>query len=195
MKNIQKELLGFSVPVIGVVETISEAITAVGSEAGVVNDLNNQVLAHSHFTVLRRIIIKKLVELSGVKQLGETVGEDEKAKFVVTEKDAAYVARLTDQLGEEVVKSFETEIAAACSKVEVDYKPGVRGSGEGRPPAKKWLAYYDQLVKEDKLGAFCAKHGIDVNQDEDDLKNVVAFKVAEIVTAQQQELARRALDV
>lgn len=195
MKNETRELLGFKVQVTGVCETLAEVIAAAGSEQAVVNDVNNQTLAHSHFTVLRRVIIKELETRSGIKRFGETEGEGEKAKFVVTEKDAAYVARLEEEKGEDWLKSQEAEISAACAKVAVDYKPGVRGAGGSVMPAKKYLAYYDAIVAEDKLAAFCARHSINLDQDEEDLKIEVANKVKDLLAAAQAEATRKAMDV
>lgn len=190
MNTQTKELLGFNVPVVGIVETLAEAIKASGSEEAVVKDYNNNVLAHSHYTILRRIIVKKLVELTGIKQLTEKDGD----KDVISEKDAAYIARLETEIGEEELKKHEKAIAEACGAVPVDYTPGTRGSGSGSAtPAKKWLAYYDQFVVEGKLDAFCEKHGIDQSTDEETLKIAVASKAKEIVLRVQAEALKAAL--
>lgn len=191
MKTETRELLGFNVPVVGIAETLQEAISAAGSEAEVLKDLNNNVLAHSHYTILRRVIVKTLETATGVKRNGVTEGE----KFTVTEKDAVYIARLEEELGTDELKTHEAAVADACSKISVDYKPGTRGSGESRAPAKKWLAYYDQLVSESKLDLFCEKHSIDGTQAEEDLKVEVANKVKEIVTARMAAAAKEAVDV
>lgn len=191
MKTETRELLGFKVPVVGVAETMAELVTASGSEAEVVDTNNNQVFAHSHATILRRAIIKKLVELTGIKQL--TIKEGDKE--VLDEKDAAYIGRLEEELGEGALKKYEGQIASTCQAIPMDYTPGVRGSGGSAAPAKKWLAYYDQLVAEEKLDIFCQKHSIDQSVDADSLKNTVANKVREIVTAAQAEASKAALAV
>lgn len=191
MKTETRELLGFNVPVVGIAETLAEAITAAGSEAEVLKDLNNNVLAHSHYTILRRVIVKTLEQVTGVKRLTEKDGDKE----VVVEKDAAYISRLETELGEDVLKSHEAAVAAKCAEITVDYRPGTRGTGEGRSPAKKWLAYYDQLVTENKLDLFCEKNNIDASQPEEDLKVEVANRVKEIVTARMAEAAKAAMDV
>lgn len=195
MRNETRELLGFKVQVTGICDTLAEVINAVGSEEGVVNDVNNQTLAHSHFTILRRKIVAKLEELSGVKRDGEWEGEGEKKKWVVTEKDAAYVARLEETKGEEWLKLQEGILSSMCAAVPVDYKPGTRGAGGSATPAKKYLAYYDQMVAEDKLDLFCERHGIDSAQEEDALKVAVANKVKELLAAAQAEAMKKALDV
>jgi hypothetical protein len=191
MKTENRELLGYTVPVVGIVETLAEAIAAAGSEAAVVKDYNNNVLAHSHFTILRRAaVIATLVKETGIKLKTKKVGD----KDVIDEKESEYVARLESELGEETMKSFGSAIADTAAKIPVDYSPGTRGSGASATPAKKWLAYYDQLVTEDKLGAFCEKHSI-TGDDEESIKFAVANKVREIVTAKEKESARQALDV
>ena len=195
MRNETRELLGFKVQVTGICDTLAEVIKEVGSEEGVVNDVNNQTLAHSHFTVLRRKIVAKLEELSGLKRDGVFEGEGEKKKWVVTEKDAAYVARLEETKGEEWLKSQEGTLSTMCSQVPVDYKPGTRGAGGSAMPAKKYLAYYDQMVAEEKLDLFCERHGIDSSQDEEALKVAVANKVKELLAAAQAEAMKKALDV
>lgn len=195
MRNETRELLGFKVQVTGICDTLAEVIKAVGSEEGVVNDVNNQTLAHSHFTILRRKIVAKLEELSGVKREGFFEGEGEKKKWVVTEKDAAYVARLEETKGEEWLKLQEGTLSSMCAAVSVDYKPGTRGAGGSATPAKKYLAYYDQMVAEEKLDLFCERHGIDSAQEEDALKVAVANKVKELLAAAQAEAMKKALDV
>lgn len=193
MKNETRELLGFKVPVVGVVETLDEAVSAAGSTEQVVKDYNANVLAHSHFTVLRRVIVATLEKLTGVKRTGKTVGEGDAAKFTPTEKEGVYVARLEAELGEEVLQTHAQAIAAECEKIPVDYKPGVRGTGEGAAPAAKWLAYYDQLVKEGKLDRFCTKYQIDTTQDEADLKVDVANKARELVLAATKAAEQKAM--
>lgn len=201
MRNETRELLGFKVQVTGICDTLAEVINAVGSEEGVVNDVNNQTLAHSHFTILRRKIVAKLEELSGVKREGFFEGEGDKKKWVIDEKDAAYIARLEGledihgKKGEEWLKLQEGTLSTMCAGVSVDYKPGTRGAGGSATPAKKYLAYYDQMVAEDKLDLFCERHGIDSAQDEDALKVAVANKVKELLAAAQAEAMKKALDV
>lgn len=195
MKTETRELLGFNVPVVGIAETLSELIAAAGSEQVVINDCNNQTLAHSHYTILRKTIVTTLEKITGVKRLTEKQGEGDKAKEVVVEKDAAYIARLEEELGEDVLKSHEAAVAAECAKVKVDYTPGQRGEGSQQTPAKKWLAYYDQLLAEGKLDLFMQKHGIDATSDEETRKVTVANKVKDIVTAKMAEAARAAVEV
>lgn len=192
MKTENKELLGFTVPVVGIVETLSEAIEKAGSETAVLKDYVSNVLAHSHYTILRRTIVKKLVELTGIKQLTEKDGEKE----VIVEKDASYIARLQGEIGESGLKGHEAAIAAACALIPVDYTPGTRGAGGSTTPAKKWLAYYDQLVAEEKLDSFCSKYEISQEgKSEEEFKNEVANKCRELVTAAQARVAQQALDV
>lgn len=191
MKNIEKELLGFTVPVTGVCETIAELVTAAGSEEVVVNDNNNQVLAHSHFSVLRNVIVAKLEEATGVKR--KTVKNKLVEKDGDEETHGKYRARLDEELGEEVVNSYAVAIASACGAVAVDYKPGARGSGESAKPAAKWLAYWDEAVKQGKLDAYLAKFGIDTTKTEDEQKVDFANAVKKKVTAAMQAAAQTAL--
>ena len=189
MKTEVKNLLGFNVPVVGIAETLAEAVTAAQSEEAVLKDFNSNVLAHSHYTILRRVIAKTLVQLSGIKF--KTVKDGD--KDVIDETEGEYVARLESEVGEDVFKSYEQAVSDACAKVPVDYVPGTRGSGDGAKPAAKWLAYYDQLKAENKLDAFCSKHSI-VADTEDELKVAVANKVKAIVTAKMTEAAKTALN-
>lgn len=195
MKTENRELLGFSVPVVGIAETLQEAITAAGSEEAVLKDYNSNVLAHSHYSILRRLIVATLEKVTGVKRKGVTEGEGEKAKFTVTEREAEYVARLEEELGEEGLKPHEVIVREECAKVKVDYVPGKRGEGGSATPAKKWLAYYDQLITDGKLDLFCSKHGIDQTTDEETLKITVANKVKDIVSAKLAAAAKEAVDV
>jgi len=192
MKTENRELLGFNVPIVNICETLEECIAAAGSEAEVVKTYVGDVLAHSHYTVARRHIVKTLVELTGIKQLTSKVKEKE----VVTETDGEYIARLESEIGEDVLKSYEKQVAAAVGKVAVDYAPGTRGSGGSATPAKKWLAYYDALKQDEtKFSAFCSKHDIDTSSDEETLKIAVANKIKDIVSAKLALAAKEAMDV
>lgn len=178
MKSVNKEILGFNVPVSGVVETLAEAVQAAGSEERVVDLTNNYVLFHSHFGKLRTAIVKKLVELTGVKQ---EVDKDGK----IVETDQEYVSRLEDEGVQ--LEQFTDAIAALVASVPVDYTQTVRGTGEGSKIAKKWLAFYDAMVEQNKLETFCAKNKIATEGvSEEELRVIVAAKVKEIVTAAQR---------
>lgn len=192
MKTETRELLGFEVPVVGVLETLAEAHEKLGSEVEIIDTINAQVLAHSHFTILRRVIVKKVVELTGIKQLTKTEGE----KVVIIEKDAAYIARLETELGEgQLQAQYGEAIKSACAAVPVDYSPSSRGTGSSKP-AKKWLDYYDALVAQGKIDGFCSKYGITRDgKEEEAFKWEVANKCREVVTAAQQKVAQEALGV
>lgn len=191
MKTENKEILGFVVPVVGIAETLSEAITAAGSEEAVLKDFNSNVLAHSHYTILRRAIVKTLVGLTGIKQLTEKDGD----KDVVSEKDGDYLTRLRAELGEDVIENYAADIAKVCAAIKVDYTPGVRGSGNGGKPAKKWLDAVEQIIKEGKWDSLLAKSGLDVDQPEDDLKIAAANWIKDIVLAAQVAAAKTALAI
>lgn len=189
MKSEKKNLLGFDVTITGIVETLQEAISKSGSEEAVLKDYVSNVLAHSHYTIARREIMKQLETLTGIKRLTKQDGD----KIVVVEKEAEYVARLETELGEEALRKFNAQIDAAVAAIPVDYTPGTRGSGATAEPAKKWLAYYDQMVTEGKVEFYCEKWGIDPTQDEESLKFALANKVREIVTAKMKAAAADAL--
>src|SRR5690606_6043403 len=190
MKNEKREILGFKVTIVGIVENLQEAVSAAGSEEAVVSDYNANVLAHSHYTILRRNICETLEKLTGIPRLRD--GEGDKAKIV--EKEAAYIARLEDQLGEDGLAQYESQIDELSKSIPVDYKPGTRGSGSSAIPATKWLAYYDQLVEEDMLNAFIEKYSIETDgRSDEEIKYAVANKAREIVTARLREEEKKAL--
>jgi hypothetical protein len=191
MKTITKELLGFNVPVVGVCETIAELVTAAGSEEVVVNDNNNQVLAHSHFGVLRNVIVTQLEKATGVPR--KTVKNKLVEKDGEEETQGKYRARLDEELGEETVQAIQAQIAEACEKIPVDYTPGVRGSGESAMPAKKWLELYDQAVTENKVDYYVAKLGVDATLTGDELRIAFANAAKARVTAAMQAAAKNAL--
>ncbi len=194
MKNIETELLGFNVPVIGVCETLAELISAAGSEDVVVQDNNRQVLAHSHYGVLRNTIVATLEKATGVLRKTaknkNLVGKDDE-----DEKQGAYIARLSDEIGDEEVNKHADAIKAACEAIPVDYKPGTRGSGETAKPAAKWLAYWDAAKEKGELDRRLAQFGIDTTLPEDEQKVKFANAVKAKVLAKQRELEKSALDV
>lgn len=191
MKTEQREILGFTVPITGVCETLAELVSASGGEDVVVKDNNNFVLAHSHFTIVRRKIVDTLKALTGIKPQTEKQGNKE----VVTETEAEYLARLRTELGADVMDSYEGQIQTAVGAIPVDYTPGTRGSGDSAKPAKKWLDAVDQLTKDGKYDALLAKSGISTDQPADDLKVALANWIKNAVTAAQQAAAKTALSL
>lgn len=179
---------------VGVCETLPEAITAAGSEAQVIADFNMQVLAHSHYGILRNTVVKVLEDVTGIKRKTAKnkltkEGEDD-------ETHGKFVARLLLDTGmseEQLVELHGKAVGDACAKVPVDYTPGTRGSGEDAVPAKKWLAYYDQMVAENKVDFYVAKFGIDATLAGDELKYAMANAVKKKVLAAQQAAAATAL--
>jgi len=191
MKTENKEILGFTVPVVGIAETINEAITAAGSEEAVLKDFNSNVLAHSHYTILRRVIVKTLVSLTGIKLLTEKDGE----KDVVTETEGEYLARIRLELGEDIVENYSADVALACKNVPVDYTPGTRGSGATAKPAKKWLEAVEQIKKDGKWASLLAKSGISTDQPDDDQVIAAANWIKAAVAAAQASAMKSALSI
>jgi hypothetical protein len=190
-KSIKKEILGFTVLVVGVAESLKEAVELAGSEEVVLNDFNNQVLFHSHYTGLREKIVSKLAELTGIPRLTEKKGD----KDVIVEKDAEYIARLESQIGEDGLKAHESAIAELVAGIPVDYKPGTRGTGTSGVPAKKWMAVYGQLKTEGKLDAFAAKYSVTLTGDEEADTILIAHKAKEVVDAIQKAASQQAFAV
>jgi hypothetical protein len=186
MKTVNKEILGFSVGVVGVAETIPEFVEAAGSEERLVDLANNYVLFHQHFTKLRNAIVKTLVELTGIKL--ET--EEKDGKTIITETAEEYVGRLEEESANPL--QFADQVNSAVGAMPVDYKQPVRGLGTTKV-AQKWLAYYDAMVEAGKLDAFVEKHDLTLPADEEAAKIVVANKVKEIVTHAQQAALKTAL--
>lgn len=191
MKTITRELLGFEVPLNGVAETLQEIVSAAGDESRVVDLANNYVLFHVYYDTVRDKIVETLEKLSGKKL-------ERNEKNVVTEKYTEYIARLEDD--EDIKASgglaqFESQVVEAVNALNVDYTKSVRGVGDGTP-AKKWLAYVDQLVADGKLERFIEKHGLDIEGlDKDGVAVVVARKVKEVVTMAQRAALRAAADL
>ncbi len=188
MKTETRELLGFNVPIVGVVENLDEAISAAGSKEAVLKDYVNNVLAHSHFAILRRTICSTLETLTGVARIKNDKG-------TITEKESEYIARLDTQLGEAGLAAHNAAVAEACAKIAVDYTPGTRGAGSSSAtPAKKWLAVADQIFAEEKVDAFCAKFGIDRTGVSDaDLKVQIAIKFKEFIAENEKKVLASAM--
>lgn len=189
MKTLNKELLGFEVPIVGIAETLDELVAACGSKERVVDLANAYVLFHQHYTKGRNAIIDVLV-----KQTGKSMEADEKGK--VTEKDLEYVGRIEEELGPEGLVPFEAAVVAAMENLPVDYAQPVRGTGVGAVVAKKWLAAYDDLVQRGKVDAFVDKYGVDLDGlDEDGKKLAIAKKIKEEVTRAQAAAMSAATDL
>lgn len=189
MKTETKEVLGFEVPIVGIAETLAEAVTAAGSEAEVLKDFNNNVLFHSHLGILRKKIVKLLVTLTGIPLKTKTEG----TKVVVDETDGTYLARLEVEQPDFRAK-YGDDVIKACEAVKVDYTPGTRGSGDGDKPAKKWLDYVAQMRLENKLDGYVAKFELNIEgKTEEEVNVIMANEVKKRVTASMAAAAKAAL--
>ena len=195
MKNEQREILGIPIMITGICETLAEAIAAAGSEQAVLNDYNANVLAHSHYTEVRKVICAKLAEVTGIKRLTKKHGEGENAKEVFDETEAAYVDRVREELGDEMFNEQIAAVQSAVAALPVDYKPGTRGSGGATAkPAKKWIDQVDALKKAGRYDEFLAKYElVKEGMSEDDVVIAAANKVKEIVTEREKAAKQAAL--
>lgn len=183
MKQDTNEVLGFEQVLTNVPETLAEAVSLAGGEQAVLDAFIAYTTFHRHNGRSRDAIVEFLEKNTGIKPRGTGEGKD----FVRTEKDLAYSARVRSEQPEKV-KELEGSIRMLNSTV--DWTPGTRGSGK---LAAKWFAYYDKLVEDEKLDAFCTKHNIDQSLEEDALKAVVASKVKSIIEAKQRAIEKEAL--
>jgi hypothetical protein len=189
MKTLNKEVLGFDVPIVGVAEDLNELLLLSGGgsadqtpeEQEAARKLGaekvyaaaiNYVHFHSHYTKVRAKMIETLVAKSGKKQTVDKEGN-------VDEKDVEYVGRLEDELGGAgSLDQYNDDIVA--------YTQSSKGGGSGTI-GKKYLAYYDKMVEDGKLDAFVAKHSLEVEGlDEEAKKQVVGAKVKELVKAAER---------
>lgn len=182
MKQDTNEVLGFEQILTNVPETLAEAVSLAGSEQAVLDAFISYTIFHRHNGKSRDAIVEFLQKNTGIAPKGTGEGD----KFVRIEKDLAYAARVRSEASDKV-KELEPSIRMLNSTV--DWSPGTRGSGK---LAAKWFAYYDKLVEEDKLTAFCTKHNIDQSLEEDALKAVVASKVKSVIEAKQREAEKQA---
>lgn len=197
MKTLNKEVLGFDVPIVGVAEDLNELLLLSGGgsadqtpeEQEAARKLGaekvyaaaiNYVHFHSHYTKVRAKMIETLVAKSGKKQTVDKEGN-------VDEKDVEYVGRLEDELGGAgSLDQYNDDIIAALNALPVDYTQSSKGGGSGTI-GKKYLAYYDKMVEDGKLDAFVAKHSLEVEGlDEEAKKQVVGAKVKELVKAAER---------
>lgn len=191
MSTITKEVLGFNVPVVGVADSLTQLAEFAGSEQRALDFANNYVIFHKHLGTLRTAIVKKLVELTNVKQATTKDGDKE----VVSETDNEYIERLEEELGGEgSLAKYEADIQAVCNAIAVDYKVTVRGTGAGSKPAQKYLTMASAIVEAGKADAFIAKFGLDISEDTDDQTRlyVIANKI-KVIMVEQQKAAAAAL--
>lgn len=185
MKQDTNEVLGFEQVLTNVPENLAEAVSLAGGEQAVLDGFIAYTIFHRHNGRARDAIVEFLEKNTGIKPKGTGDGKD----FTRTEKDLAFSARVRSEAPEQVA-ALEASIRVLNSTV--DWSPGTRGSGK---LAAKWFAYFDKMVEDGKLDAFCAKHNIDQTLEEDALKAVVASKVKQIIEAKQRAIEREALDV
>lgn len=193
MQNETREILGVEVLITGVASSLSEAVTLAGSEQAVLEYYNGYLLAHSHFTDVRKAMCKKLEEVTGIKRPTKKHGTGEKARDVYVGSEGDYFDLVREQLGEEGFAAHVPALQELVASMQVDYKPGTRGSGGGSAkPAKKWFEYVTSLKTNGKYDEFVAKHSL-TGENEEALDVAVAIKVKELVT--EHEKAARAAAV
>ncbi len=191
-QTVDKEILGFVVPIVGVADSLAELATLAGSEKRAVGLANNYVLYHQHYTKVRGIVAEVVEKLSGIKRL--TKKSEKTGKEIIDENDEPYIARVEEELGEGSLKQFASAVNEAVAAVPVDYTVAVRAPGTGGKLAKKWLDAYDQLVEQGKIDGFISKYELDIDGlSADEVKLVAANKIKEVILKKQQEEAARQL--
>ena len=188
MSTINKEVLGFEVPVVGVADSLAQLAEFAGSEQRALDFANNYVIFHKHLGTLRDAIVEFFVKETGVKMLTKKEGDKE----VVDETPAEYIERLEEELGGEgsLVK-YQPKIVEVCNNLAVDYKVTVRGTGASSKPAQKYLTMASAIKEAGKLDAFIVKYGLDVTADTDEttVLYMVANKIKSVMVEQQRAAA------
>jgi hypothetical protein len=190
--TIDKELLGFVVPVVGVAESMQELADLSGSDKRAVGLANNYILYHQHYTKLRSTIAEVVEKLSGIRRIYKK--SEKTGKLIIDENDEPYINRVEEELGEGSLKQFVSAVREECEKLAVDYTVAVRAPGSGGKLAKKWLEAYNQLVESGKIAGFISKYEVDIEGlDEEETKIVCANKIKEVILKKQQEEEQRQL--
>ncbi len=189
--SLNKEILGFNVPVNGVASSLSELAQLSGSEERALSLANNYILFHVHYTKIRSLIAETVESISGIKRL--TKKSEKTGKDLVDESDEAYITRVEEELGEGSLNQFVAPVTEAVAKLVVDYTVTVRQPGAGGKLAKKWYDMYDQLEAQGKIEKLVAKHEIDLDGlDAAAARTVVAQKIKELSLKREQELKAQA---
>lgn len=181
MKTEVTEILGFDVEMKNIPTTIPEAVQLAGSEEHVLDNHIAYKKFHVHFSTVRKGLVEYLEEKTKILRYRKKEGDKE----IIDEKDTAYCNRLRREHEELITQEMKDHIRTAWS--EIDWTPGTRGGKLGN----KWLSYYDQLKESGRLEEWCATQEIDVTQDEDVLKPLVATRIKAIFdeAAKAQEAA------
>lgn len=188
MSTINKEVLGFDVPVVGVADSLTQLAEFAGNEQRALDFANNYVIFHKHLGTLRDAIVAFFVKETGVKMLTKKEGDKE----VIDETPAEYIERLEEEMGGEgSLAKFQDQINSLCAAIAVDYKVTVRGTGASSKPAQKYLTMASAIKDAGKLDAFIAKFGLDVPADTDDTTTLymVANKIKSVMIEQQKAAA------
>lgn len=176
MKDLQKELVNFKVNVVGVAETLPELIEKCGGEERVVDLVNAHILAHSHYTKLRKVIADVVETVTTIK------GKDK-------ETVQSYVSRLEEDYEGDVYGDCAEQVLAKTAEVPVDYTARERGEGGSSAPAKKYLAIIDQLIEQNRYEEFLAKYDLrdeEFELDSDEQKAIAAHKAKEIIREREK---------
>ena len=189
MQTVTKNILGFDIN-LNIVSTIAEAVEACGSEARVIELLNNYVLFHQAFGKIRSTIVETLEKETKIKRITDGAGEDAE----VVEKDTAYVARLDNE--GVVVQDYKAAIQALIDASPISYKASERGTGTGTKLSLKYVAMAVALREAGKFERFASKYDLDLADLDTDAQNIlVGNKIKELTLAAQRAAAASALAV
>jgi hypothetical protein len=157
MKNSTTSVLGFDVPVSGVVETLPELVEAAGGEQPVVDLMVGYSNAHKTNTEARGAVVEALEKVTGIKRATENVKSPTKAdpnrtveKF--SESEQTYADRVraeTQQTTEQLWTAIASEVGTIPFKVIGEARTGsTRVGKEDAKKAETLLAAGDDMWKQ-----------------------------------------------
>lgn len=158
----------------GLPSSVEQFDTMAGRQGAALEAAVDYYVAHPHLTRVRRVLVEKLEAATGVarKRDGKKVSESA----------GAYMKRLEAELGEDLWENYRSVAEESFAETPVVLTRIARAS-TGGTIAKKYLEIADEIAKEGKVEAFCAKHGIAYSDE--------MFDGDELTEDAQMEIARK----
>ena len=183
--QIETNVFGLNFTVNTPFNSVEEFDNLAGKSGACLLEATNHVIAHKHLARVRSAICKKLEELTGIER-SKTVDADGK-NLKYTESEQTYFKRVAaERAGGDDWADIEAEIRKVAEGVKFELVVSTaRVSKEG-------LAIADALISSGKAEAFAEKYGIELPDNDEEKRNVLAIN-AKRVLDEQKRIAQQSM--
>ena len=169
--KVEVKVLGYELSVELPYNSVEEFDSLAGKKGACLERATQNFMAHTHNARMRKAMVEKLEEVSGIKRESSTDEDGKNVKY--TETEQAYVSRVEAQLmGTEEWANIRAEVTKAAQSVPVALET-IREFG----PNKQMVELARGLINEGRVDDFIAKHNLTLDTDWSNEENVKALAV------------------